>query len=420
MPATKQIPVDKGLDQSLALMKEGFYFIPSRMEALDTNIFQTRLLGGQKVICISGEEAGEVFYDNTLFKRQGVAPHRIKESLFGQGGVQGMDGAAHRHRKKLFMSLMTPESIKEIRQIAEEQWELAVNNWQKTDRIELLFEAEKILCITACQWAGVPLKAKNLNTRTKDLAAMIDAFGAVGPRHWEGRMARNRAEKWIEDIIEKIRSNEMKVAEDKPLHNVAWHRDLNHELLDVKTAAVEVLNLLRPIVAIGRYVMFGALAMHENPETREKLINDKTEKYSQMFTQEVRRYYPFGPFLGAKVNKDFEWKGFPFKEDTLVLLDVYGINHSPDLWENPNTFWPERFHDWEGSPFNFLPQGGGDYHDGHRCAGEWITIELMKISLEFLAKRITYDVPEQDLSYSMSRMPTLPKSRFMMENVRWK
>ncbi|MFA1819405.1 cytochrome P450 [Virgibacillus oceani] len=420
MTSVKQIPTEKGLDNSLALMKEGFYFIPNRMERMNTNIFQTRLLGGQKVICISGEEAGEVFYDNTLFKREGVAPHRIKESLFGQGGVQGMDGAAHRNRKKLFMSQMTPESIKEIRQIAEKQWEIAADKWQRGERRELLYEAEKILCITACQWAGVPLKAKNLMIRTKDLASMIDAFGAVGPRHWEGRMARNRAEKWIENIIEKIRNNEMTIVENKPLFAVAWHRDLNHELLDIKTAAVEVLNLLRPIVAIGRYVMFGALAMHDYPETREKLINDHDEKYSQMFTQEVRRYYPFGPFLGAKVKKDFAWKGFPFKEDTLVLLDVYGINHSPDLWENPNIFWPERFHDWEGSPFNFVPQGGGDYHDGHRCAGEWITIELMKISLEFLAKRLDYDVPEQDLSYSMVRMPTLPKSRFIMENVRWK
>jgi fatty-acid peroxygenase len=420
MTTAKQIPAEKGLDNSLALLKEGFYFIPNRMEKLNTNIFQTRLLGGQKVICISGEEAGEVFYDNTLFKREGVAPNRIKESLFGQGGVQGMDGAAHRHRKKLFLSQMTPESIKEIRVIAEKQWEIAVNNWQQTDRIELLYEAEKILCITACQWAGVPLKAKNLINRTKDLAAMIDAFGAVGPRHWEGRMARNRAEKWIEDIIEKVRSNEMTVKENKPLFSVAWHRDLNHELLDIKTAAVEVLNLLRPIVAIGRYVMFGALAMHEHPETRENLINDHDEKYSQMFTQEVRRYYPFGPFLGAIAKKDFEWKGYPFKKDTLVLLDVYGINHSPDLWENPNTFRPERFHKWEGSPFNFVPQGGGDYHNGHRCAGEWLTIELMKVSLAFLAKRVDYDVPEQDLGYSMMRMPTLPKSRFIIENVRWK
>lgn len=419
MPGTKQIPVDKGLDQSLALLKEGFHFIPNRMEALDTNIFQTRLLGGKKVICISGEKAAEIFYDTTLFKREGVAPNRIKESLFGQGGVQGMDGAAHRHRKKLFMSQMTPESIKELRQIAEKQWEIAVDHWQKIDRVELLFEAEKIFCITACQWTGVPLKAKNLNTRSRDLAAMIDAFGAVGPRHWEGRMARNRAEKWIEDMIKKVRNNEMTVEEDKPLHAVAWHRDLNHKLLDVKTAAVEVLNLLRPIVAIGRYVVFGALAINEHPETREKLINDNNGKYSQMFTQEVRRYYPFGPFLGAIVKKDFEWQGFPFKEGTMVLLDVHGINHSPDLWENPNTFWAERFQEWEGSPFNFLPQGGGDYRDGHRCAGEWITIELMKVSLEFLAKRIVYDVPEQDLSYSMSRMPTLPKSRFIIRNVRW-
>jgi hypothetical protein len=31
-----------------------------------------------------------------------------------------------------------------------------------------------------------------------------------------------------------------------------------------------------------------------------------------------------------------------------------------------------------------------------------------------------YEVPEQDLSYSLSRMPTLPKSRFVISKVRAK
>ncbi|SEI14296.1 fatty-acid peroxygenase [Halobacillus karajensis] len=55
---------------------------------------------------------------------------------------------------------------------------------------------------------------------------------------------------------------------------------------------------------------------------------------------------------------------------------------------------------------------------GHRCAGEWVTIQVMEQSLEFLAKRIDYQVPDQDLSISMVRMPTLPKSRFVINQVR--
>jgi fatty-acid peroxygenase len=82
------------------------------------------------------------------------------------------------------------------------------------------------------------------------------------------------------------------------------------------------------------------------------------------------------------------------------------------------TFRPERFRRWDGSAFNFIPQGGGDHHDNRRCPGEWITIELMKRAVHLLTTATSYDVPEQDLSVDLTRMPTGPKSRFVISNVR--
>ncbi|OZU89299.1 cytochrome P450 [Virgibacillus indicus] len=415
---TSLIPQEKGIDHTLALLSEGFRFIPNRLRNYDTDIFQTRLLG-QKVICISGKEAANVFYDNELFQRKDAAPKRIQKTLFGEGGVQGMDDAAHSHRKELFMSLMTPERLQVLNNLTNEHWEISLDKWQEMDQIILFHEAEELMCRVACRWAGVPLKANELKQRTEDLSAMIDAFGASGPRHLQGRTARRRSEAWIKFVITKVRTGKWSADEDTALYKIAWHEDPNGNLLDLKTAAVELLNILRPIVAIGRYITFGALALHEHPETREKLQSD-TDNYSQMFVQEVRRFYPFGPFLGARVRKDFTWNQHDFQKGTLVLLDIYGANHSSELWENPEQFRPERFHDWEGSPFDFIPQGGGDYLKGHRCAGEWITIEAMKTSLSFLVKQIDYEVPDQDLSYSMVRMPTIPKSRFVIRNIRGK
>ena len=55
--------------------------------------------------------------------------------------------------------------------------------------------------------------------------------------------------------------------------------------------------------------------------------------------------------------------------------------------------------------------------DGHRCAGEWITIELMKVALKMLTQAMRYTVPEQDLSIDLSQMPALPQSRFIINEV---
>ncbi|MFZ4452528.1 cytochrome P450 [Salibacterium aidingense] len=414
--AHRQIPTEKGLDHTLDLLSEGFHFIPNRREKFQSNIFQTRVMG-QKAICLSGKEAAGVFYDNDFFQRKGAAPKRVQKTLFGQNGVQGMDGEDHKHRKRMFLSLMTPDRLQELNNITLAHWERKAKTWEDLSQIVLFDEAEEIMARAACEWAGVPLSENEVKQRTKEFSDMIDAFGGTGSRYKRGKKARERSEKWMQQVIKQIRSGKLTPPAYTAAYVIAMHTERNGKQMDTSTAAVELINVLRPIVAIGRFIMFGALALHEYPETIEHLQKGDGS-YSQMFVQEVRRFYPFGPFTGARVRKDFLWNQYRLKKGTLVLLDIYGTNHHPDLWERPETFQPERFRDWEGHPFSFIPQGGGDHYTGHRCAGEWITVMLMKTSLEFLTKRMTYDVPTQDLSYNMARMPTLPKSGLVIENIR--
>ncbi|MPN42772.1 Fatty-acid peroxygenase [bioreactor metagenome] len=184
-------------------------------------------------------------------------------------------------------------------------------------------------------------------------------------------------------------------------------------------AAIELINILRPVVAISTYITFAALALHEYPQLREKLLSESND-YTEMFAQEVRRFYPFAPFLGARVRKDFVWNQCEFKKGMLVLLDIFGTNHDPRIWKTPNEFRPDRFRDWNSNLFDLIPQGGSDPATGHRCPGEGIVIEIIKTSIQFLINTITYDVPNQDLSYSMARMPTLPKSGFIVSNIKRK
>jgi fatty-acid peroxygenase len=98
----------------------------------------------------------------------------------------------------------------------------------------------------------------------------------------------------------------------------------------------------------------------------------------------VRRFYPFFPLISGRIRQEFDWRGHHFANGTWVLLDLYGTNHVARIWEEPEMFRPERFEHWDRSPFNFIPQRGGDYYEGHRCAGEWITIELMKTAVRLL------------------------------------
>ncbi len=412
---TNSIPKEEGLDHSLSLLREGYLYILNRRQSFHADIFETRLLG-KKAICMGGKEAADVFYNNSKFKREGVAPNRVAETLFGKKGVQTLDGDAHKHRKKMFMSIMSPERLEKLKAITGKHWGIALEKWQQMDEVVLYEETLEIMCRTACEWAGVPVEEKEVKKLADDLRAMFESPTAIGPSHWAGRHARNRVEKWISDLIEQVRDGKVNPEEGTALHTFAWHRDLEGHLLDPEIASVEVINILRPIVAIAVYITFSALAVHHYPEEREKLKSGN-EKSVQMFVQEVRRYYPFFPFAAAEVKEDFIWKDYTFEKGTLTLLDLFGTNHDPAIWDNPEVFQPSRFENWDGSPFSFIPQGGGDYYLGHRCAGEWVTIEIMKVSLNFLVNQMTYDIPEQDLSYSLVSIPSMPKSKIIIQNV---
>jgi fatty-acid peroxygenase len=415
MSVNVQIPHDRSLDNSLALMQEGYLFIKNRVEKYQSDLFEARLLG-QQIICMSGEEAAKVFYDSEKFQRSGAAPKRVQKTIFGVNAIQTMDGEAHIHRKLLFISLMTPPHQKRLANLAMEQWEASAVKWEAVEEVVLFEEAKDLLCRVACHWAGVPLKESEVKERADDFHAMVDAFGAIGPRHWKGRMARAKTEDWIREVIEDVRAGKLKAEEDSALFAMAFHTELDGSQLDPHMAAIELINVLRPIVAIATFITFSALALHEHPGSKELLKSGNNDDL-ESFTQEVRRYYPFGPFLGARVRKDFTWKDCEFKEGMLVLLDMYGTNHDSRTWENPDEFKAERFKDWQGSLFDFIPQGGGDPAKGHRCPGEGITIEVMKTSLDFLVNKIKYDVPKQDLNYSLAQMPTRPESGFVMSGI---
>ena len=105
---------------------------------------------------------------------------------------------------------------------------------------------------------------------------------------------------------------------------------------------------------------------------------------------------------------------------TLVLLDVYGTNHDVRIWNEPFTFQLERFKNWDGNLFRFIPHGGSDPAKGHRCPGEGITVTIMKKTLDFLVNKIQYQLPDQDLSYNLARIPTLPKSKIILSNIKRK
>jgi len=410
------IPREKSLDSTRAFLSEGYAFISTRCERFQSDLFETRIMLA-KAVCMMGAEAAREFYEPGRFTRKQALPKPTLWLLQDQSSAQVLDGAAHRHRKQMLMSLMTPTAIRRLSDLVADEWRSRIARWRDADEIVLHQEVEDVLCGAVCNWAGVPLTGSEASARTREFAAMIDGAGAVGPRNWRGMLMRRRTERWARGVVEKLRSGEIGPSDGAAAHVIARHRDLDGRLLDISTAAVELINVLRPTVAVARYITFGALALHDHPECRERLQAGDDE-YLEFFAQEVRGHYPFFPVVAGRVLQEFEWRGRRFAQGEWVILDLYGTNHDPRSWQDPHRFRPERFQHWDGSAYNFIPQGGGDHFAEHRCAGEWITVELVKTAMRLLTREMSYRVPPQDLRVDLSRMPAIPNSRFRIGDVR--
>ncbi|MEU4383028.1 cytochrome P450 [Micromonospora echinofusca] len=409
------IPTERSPDSSVAFLRDGYRFVGRRCDRHGTDIFQARLLL-EPTICLRGRSAAELFYDPERFVRAGAMPKRAQRTLTGRGGVQGLDGAEHADRKAMFMSIMTPAAIRQLGQLFDDEWRARVPAWEAGGPVVLYDEIARMLTRAVCAWAGVPLADSEVHRRTAELHAMIEGPAALGLQHWRGRWGRRRGERWIGQVVERERAGTLPAPEGSALRVIAEHRDDRGRLLPRRIAAVELLNVLRPTVAVDRFVVFAALALHDHPAWRQRVR--ESDEATESFVQEVRRYYPFFPVAAARVRRPFDWQGHHFPRGRRVLLDLYGTNHHPALWPEPERFRPERFTGWRGDPFALVPQGGGGHLTGHRCAGEWITIELMKRAVTNLTTTMRYDVPPQNLALSLRAMPALPPSGFLITNVR--
>lgn len=410
---SRSFPAAGDADMTLGLLREGYDYVGNRCERLGSDLFRTRLLA-RPAICMRGAEAAELFYDESRFTRQGAMPKPALRLLQDEGSVATLEGEAHRRRKAMFLELMGESERERLREIFATGWRARLCRPEPRAEVILHDEVQRILCECAFAWCGIDLPEERVPEATRRLSEMIEGAGGIGSRHWRARLDRRREERALAARVTKLRS-EGEPGKRDPLHVVAFHAEDGHRL-DPEVAAVELLNLLRPIVAISRYISFAAHALAEHSDEAEACRTGGAGAVER-FAREVRRFYPFFPIIAARVRYSFSWHGFQFPEGRRVLLDIYGTNRHPDLWPEPDRFDPSRHEGRSPTPFDLIPQGGGDHWTGHRCAGEWMTVHLLEETVRLLSREMHYEVPPESLRIDRS-VPALPRNGFTVRNVR--
>ncbi|MET0417259.1 MAG: cytochrome P450 [Actinoplanes sp.] len=388
-------------DQTIPAAAKGYAWLPDLRRRSHGRPIQIRL-GGQRVTAIGGPAAAEFFYGEGNLERHSALPPFVVNTLFGQGAVHTLDGEAHRRRKALFVDLLMDDGIDTLAKITEEAFDEAADRWRGGPAISLFDETARVIASAVTRWTGIP--GNGNDQLAQDLVAMVDGFATAGPRFPRALLARRRQERRFAQVIEDVRRQE---PTDTAVSRIAHHLEDGY-LLEARTAAVELLNIIRPTTAVTWLTAFAAHALDRWPANRGPLRAGDND-FTAAFVHEVRRFYPFAPFLGGRATRDLRFHNTEIARGTLVLLDVYGQHHDERVWASPYTFRPERFLGRPIGAFELIPQGGGDPRTGHRCPGEKITIALLGTLVQRLA-RLNYSLPPQDTEIDLSRIPARPRS----------
>ncbi|MDG5490732.1 cytochrome P450 [Psychroserpens sp. SPM9] len=139
------------------------------------------------------------------------------------------------------------------------------------------------------------------------------------------------------------------------------------------------------------------LALH--PEWQEKLFEEITEvnqsttdlmsrvmasKVCQQVIEESMRLYPPAYFIDRVNIHDDAFNDMHFKAGSNLLFSVYEIHRHPKLWDQPNTFLPERFAEG-GRKFSsqYFPFGAGP----RKCIGNNFAMFEMIIAVTQLVSK---------------------------------
>jgi len=171
----------------------------------------------------------------------------------------------------------------------------------------------------------VPLAEAEIRRRTRQLVAMFDAAASIGPGHLRSRFARRQAERWLSGLVRDARAGRVETSAGSALCAIASHRDLRGQPLSVGIAAVELLNVLRPTVAVSVFITSAAHALYRHPEWRAR-FRSGDETGLDAFVQEVRRFYAFFPAVAARVRAAFTWRNIDFPTGRRVMLDLLGTD----------------------------------------------------------------------------------------------
>ena len=108
--------------------------------------------------------------------------------------------------------------------------------------------------------------------------------------------------------------------------------------------------------------------------------------YLAQVTDETLRRYPAAYLTTRESIEADEVLGYQIPAKSMVMLNIFGLQHHSDYWEEPMSFKPERFAPENEDRINndaFLPFGEGP----RKCIGEPLARQEIRLIAAVIAQK---------------------------------
>lgn len=359
--ALKRISPETGRSALRALFEEGSPLGPLKVMATHVGRFFQIPLPGFRPFVVFGPEANRkvlVTERNRLLWRN---TDPVTDLL--RRGVLVTDGAEHDQYRELMESSFHPSQLPSYTQMMIDQTDRVSFQWKDGEVVDMLVESRKIALLIIMQtlfskdaWDDLP----------HIWTPILKAIQYISPGMWIlwRKMPRIGYRKHLETL-------------DRYLYGIIEERskrkegvsDLLQHLIDAGLSDDVIRDQMLTMLIAGHDTSTALLAwtfalLGQHPAVQQRVVQEvdtleKSTLLDQVIKESLRLYPPI--HIGnRRVAEDMQFNEGSVPAGERMFYSIYLSHRDPTIWENADTFCPERFaHGRKTPPFAYVPFGGG-------------------------------------------------------------
>ncbi len=365
----RSVSAETGRAALSALFKEGSPLGPLKVMAKHVGYFFQIPLPMFKPYVVFGPEANRKVLvterDKVLWRNTDPVTDLLRR------GVLVVDGEDHNRYRKLMEPSLHPSRLPDYASMMISQTDRVSAQWRDGEVIDMLVESRKIALLIIMQtlfskdvWDDLPRIWKPI----------LKSIEYISPGMWilwrkMPRLGFRKPLKELDDYLYEIIDHRRRTMDDGQSSMVNRHQDLLQHLIDANLSDDVIRDQMLTMLTAGHDTSTALLAwvfalLGQHPEIHSRLVNEtdtieKSPLLDQVIKESLRLYPPI--HIGnRRIAEEMEFGEDKVPAYERMFYSIYLTHRDPKVWENAESFCPERFaHGRKTPPFSYVPFGGG-------------------------------------------------------------